>query len=65
MQHQVEPICGNLKFKDKDGFYRHIDRLNSPTFCEAVKVYDHVERYLGKPKIDGEESEVNVGRGLR
>ena len=64
MQHQVEPICGNLKFKDKDGFYRHIDRVKSPTFCEPVKVYELVERYLGKPKID-EETEVDVGRGLR
>ena len=38
------PICGNLKFEDQNGFYRHLPRLAK---CN-MKIYSMVERFLGE-----------------
>ena len=47
---KVVPICGNLKFKAKNGIYQHIKRLKK---C-PVKIYHMVERYLGEAAIGHE-----------
>ena len=59
------PVCGNLKFRDERGWYKHIDHLRS---CQ-MKIYQMVERYLGlnrhRETAFHAEQELDLGRGLR
>ena len=59
---KVVPICGNLKFKDDDGFYRHIWRLRK---CK-MRIYAMVERYIGEGQYGlGPGETAKGGRGAR
>lgn len=60
---KVVPICGNLKFRNENGYYSHIERLEG---CQ-VDLYKMVERYLGRDREEdiGPDQELKIGRGVR
>ena len=60
--YKVVPICGDLKFKDDQGFYRHIERLMK---CQ-MRIYKMVERFIGEGESElGPGKEAGTGRGAR